>query len=128
STTNFNPNSVNSLTKKTWCNNNRGFCKNLCQYFDDKNPQTNTCNSNTLVWDCVCTYTFYIPYYQCVTEVQNCQQDCNKDTFCQQQCATSRNCTAPKDPYNGNTLDEGALSGALSNSATDGGEGGNDGY
>ncbi|GJJ68705.1 hypothetical protein EMPS_01051 [Entomortierella parvispora] len=100
----FDPQSVNNITRLTWCEMQVGFCTNVCQELTNgAQYQLNDCNTESLAYDCICEgnvvpnvteYTLTIPYFECVTDVQNCIGRCpQSDNGCYSVCK-QRNCTA----------------------------------
>ncbi|KAG0056675.1 hypothetical protein BGZ83_003918 [Gryganskiella cystojenkinii] len=100
----FNPMSIDNSTKLTWCENQVAFCTNVCQELTNgAQYQLNDCNTESLAYDCICQgnvvpniteYTYTIPYFECVVDVQNCIHTCpQSDNGCYNTC-NQRNCTA----------------------------------
>ncbi|KAG0003610.1 hypothetical protein BGZ80_005695 [Entomortierella chlamydospora] len=95
---------VDNSTKLTWCQNQVGFCTNVCQELT-KGAQTvdNRCDIMTLQYSCECQggiipnateYTYTIPYFECTADVQQCIKNCPlSDNGCYTNC-NQRNCAA----------------------------------
>ncbi|KAF9429060.1 hypothetical protein BGZ76_001876 [Entomortierella beljakovae] len=96
--------SVDNSTKLTWCENQVGFCTNVCQELT-RGAETldNRCDVMTLGYSCMCQggvipnvteYTYTIPYFQCVADGQSCIKACPlSDNGCYAECG-KRNCAA----------------------------------
>ncbi|KAF9087532.1 hypothetical protein BGX23_008056 [Mortierella sp. AD031] len=100
----FDPMTVDNSTKLTWCQNQVGFCTNVCQELTNGGQTIdNRCDIQTLLYTCECQggivpntteYTYTIPYFQCVADVQSCIKDCPQaDNGCYTKC-NSRSCAA----------------------------------
>ncbi|KAI8606600.1 hypothetical protein EDD21DRAFT_439390 [Dissophora ornata] len=96
--------SVDNSTKLTWCENQVGFCTNVCQELTKGSEALdNRCDIMTLQYSCQCKggvvpntteYTYTIPYFECVADVQLCIHDCPlSDNGCYANC-NQRNCAA----------------------------------
>ncbi|KAI1308741.1 hypothetical protein EDD11_004179 [Mortierella claussenii] len=95
---------IDNSTKLTWCENQVGFCTNVCQELT-KGAETvdNRCDIMTLQYICQCQggivpntteYTYTIPYFECVADVQLCIKNCKlSDNSCYAAC-NQRNCAA----------------------------------
>ncbi|KAF9357124.1 hypothetical protein BGX26_004241 [Mortierella sp. AD094] len=100
----FDPMTVDNSTKLTWCQNQVGFCTNVCQELT-QGAQTvdNRCDIMTLQYSCECQggiipntteYTETIPYFECTADVQQCIKNCAlSDNGCYATCK-QRNCAA----------------------------------
>ncbi|KAF9109852.1 hypothetical protein BGX27_007118 [Mortierella sp. AM989] len=96
--------SVDNSTKLTWCQNQVGFCTNVCQELT-KGAETvdNRCDILILQYSCLCQggvvpniteYTYTIPYFMCVADVQQCIKSCKlSDNGCYTTC-NQRICAA----------------------------------
>ncbi|KAG0236327.1 hypothetical protein BGW42_003739 [Actinomortierella wolfii] len=100
----FNPMDVDNSTKTTWCENQVGFCTNVCQELTNQlTAQQNECDIVTLGYSCICQgnitpniseYTYTIPYFQCTYDVEACTHKCAQgDNPCYEGCK-KRNCAA----------------------------------
>ncbi|KAF9151335.1 hypothetical protein BG015_006816 [Linnemannia schmuckeri] len=100
----FDPMTVDNSTKLTWCQNQVGFCTNVCQELTNGGETIdNRCDMQSLLYTCECKggivpntteYTYTIPYFECVADVQQCIKICPQaDNGCYSNC-NSRNCTA----------------------------------
>ncbi|KAG0345225.1 hypothetical protein BG004_003862 [Podila humilis] len=100
----FDPMSVDNNTKLTWCQNQVGFCTNVCQEMTKgAETQQNQCDIQSLLYVCICEgnispnaseYTYTIPYFQCVADNQACIKVCpQSDNACYSKC-NEHNCAA----------------------------------
>ncbi|KAG0089878.1 hypothetical protein BGZ92_004056 [Podila epicladia] len=100
----FDPMSVDNSTKLTWCENQVGFCTNVCQELTKgAECQQNQCDIMSLSYVCICQgnispnaseYTYTIPYFQCVADNQACIKSCaQSDNACYSKC-NERSCAA----------------------------------
>ncbi|CAO3573476.1 unnamed protein product [Mortierella alpina] len=96
---------IDNSTKLTWCQNQVGFCTNVCQELTNgAETHSNQCDIQTLDFICECSdgaapniteYTYTIPYFLCTAENQECIQNCKlSDNNCYTGCTQKRNCTA----------------------------------
>ncbi|KAI8356914.1 hypothetical protein B0O80DRAFT_496654 [Mortierella sp. GBAus27b] len=96
--------SVDNSTKLTWCENQVGFCTNVCQELTQgAQALDNRCDITSLQYICQCNngivpnaseYTYTIPYFMCVADVQHCIQNCPlSDNGCYTDCR-KRSCAA----------------------------------
>ncbi|KAI7831266.1 hypothetical protein BC939DRAFT_224519 [Gamsiella multidivaricata] len=100
----FDPMTVDNSTKLTWCQNQVGFCTNVCQELTKgAEALDNRCDIMTLQYTCQCQggvipntteYTYTIPYFMCVADVQHCIGGCPlSDNGCYANC-NQRSCAA----------------------------------
>ncbi|KAF9958313.1 hypothetical protein BGZ70_009231 [Mortierella alpina] len=96
---------IDNSTKLTWCQNQVGFCTNVCQELTNgAETHDNRCDIQTLDFICECKggaapniteYTYTIPYFLCTAETQECIHNCGQsDNSCYTNCEKKRNCTA----------------------------------
>ncbi|KAL4902585.1 hypothetical protein BDW74DRAFT_180691 [Aspergillus multicolor] len=104
STTTVDIQKLNEDTKKQWCTAQTSSCPLLCLQLPGASgdPTSNTCDSDTLVYSCICDnnqspnsseYSQTIPYFLCTEENNNCVAACG-DSACQEQCRTGNPCGA----------------------------------
>uniref|UniRef100_A0A1D1YAQ9 Neurobeachin n=1 Tax=Anthurium amnicola TaxID=1678845 RepID=A0A1D1YAQ9_9ARAE len=81
----FDPSTVNNATKQTWCNDQIATCNNICLDSAGSKPLSNTCQIDSLAYDCRCAngvqpnsteYTQTIPYFTCTEDQQTCIKNC----------------------------------------------------
>ncbi|KAG0207964.1 hypothetical protein BGX28_000977 [Mortierella sp. GBA30] len=96
---------IDNSTKLTWCQNQVGFCTNVCQELTNgAETLDNRCDIQTLQYVCECKagiipniteYTYTIPYFLCTADNQECIHNCpQSDNGCYSDCTSKRNCTA----------------------------------
>ncbi|KAG9072441.1 hypothetical protein KI688_000212 [Linnemannia hyalina] len=88
----FDPMTVDNSTKLTWCQNQVGFCTNVCQELTNGGETLdNRCDIQSLLYSCECKGGI-VP--NTTADVQQCIKVCPQaDNGCYSKC-NARNCTA----------------------------------
>ncbi|PLN82877.1 hypothetical protein BDW42DRAFT_192693 [Aspergillus taichungensis] len=106
------PSSVDISTREQWCLSQTSSCPLLCLQYpkSTSEPTSNTCDSDTLSYTCVCDngkspnaseYSQTIPYFICTEENNQCVDKCNGNSKCQASCRDDHPCGA-QDPKRAN--------------------------
>ncbi|KAF1808131.1 hypothetical protein P152DRAFT_256249 [Eremomyces bilateralis CBS 781.70] len=98
---------VPTATKDAWCVSQKAQCPLLCLQYpgDNGDTITNTCDSKSLAWSCVCSvngltpnmtqYHLTIPYYICTETNNQCKNLCAiGDGACATNCEVNNLCGA----------------------------------
>ena len=105
------PNSVDILTRRAWCNDELSNCPIICQQTSPGAVLTNTCDPETLTYGCVCSnglqpnmseYSLTLPFHVCQQWVIQCRKDCGINNECAGNCAEEHPCGA-QEPKRVNT-------------------------
>jgi len=111
----INPDSVSASLRSTWCANELTTCPLICQQTPPGNTLTNTCDTATLTYGCLCgnglqpnvsEYSLTLPFFvcqewgnQCVTACgiynNQCASDCRQNHPCGALSPTRLNSTTP---------------------------------
>lgn len=99
------PNSVNIVTRQSWCTSQTSACPLICLQTSANSADTyaNTCDAETLSYSCVCSngitpnaseYSQTLPYFTCTQFGQNCVAACGSDNLCASNCRANHPCGA----------------------------------
>lgn len=107
----FNPDSIAESQKIFWCEQQISACPLLCN--DRKTTtQINECYPENLFYTCICSdgkspelaeYSQTIPYFTCITVVEECVANCEGNGICGGQCRENKPCGAQGDPTKNKT-------------------------
>jgi len=129
----INPDTVPQATRDSWCRDQKSSCPLLClQTSTSETTKSNTCDSKTLAWTCVCgngltpnvtQYSLTIPFYECQEYGNQCVKACGQDNTCSDNCRTKNLCGA-QSPNPVNTTTATTSSTAAGSSSTGSGSSG----
>ncbi|KXS96890.1 hypothetical protein AC578_6238 [Pseudocercospora eumusae] len=99
------PNTVANATRQQWCLDQSTQCPLICldQGAASGSTESNTCDSTTLTYSCVCDnglspniseYSQTIPYYICTEWGTQCVSNCGTDNTCASACREDHPCGA----------------------------------
>ncbi|KAL2831820.1 hypothetical protein BDW59DRAFT_125631 [Aspergillus cavernicola] len=100
------PQDIDGGIRDQWCVSQRAACPLLCLQLPGASdtPTSNGCDSDTLVYSCVCDngaspnaseYSQTIPYFLCTEQNNQCVNNCPQtDAGCQTDCRTDNPCGA----------------------------------
>ncbi|PYH47672.1 uncharacterized protein BP01DRAFT_354189 [Aspergillus saccharolyticus JOP 1030-1] len=103
-----NVNDIPIKTRDQWCEAQTSQCPLICLQLPGttSQPKQNTCDPQTLYYNCVCSnglspnasqYSQTIPYFLCTEENNECVSKCNGNSLCQSDCRSQHPCGA-QDP------------------------------
>ncbi|RKP26329.1 hypothetical protein SYNPS1DRAFT_4921, partial [Syncephalis pseudoplumigaleata] len=95
-----------------WCSMQRASCPLICKSNGRAKAITNTCDSKTLNWECICSgdyrpdaekYTQTVPYFLCMHTLNSCVAKCESVESCVEGCRTTNQCGATNPDLNNGT-------------------------
>ncbi|KAF2281311.1 uncharacterized protein EI97DRAFT_367346 [Westerdykella ornata] len=104
------PESVSESDRRTWCDNQRAQCPNICTQLPGVTSTTtieNDCDWEALTYSCVCEngkspnitqYSQTLPYYICLAWGTQCVANCGPDNECASTCREDHPCGAQEPP------------------------------
>ncbi|KAF1992607.1 hypothetical protein K402DRAFT_321000 [Aulographum hederae CBS 113979] len=99
------PESIPQNTRDYWCQSQKTQCPLLCLQLPGESAATvsNTCDSDTLQWSCVCAngqtpsvanYSLTMPYFECTEFATQCVANCGSNNACSASCRNDHPCGA----------------------------------
>lgn len=122
----INPESVDILTRRAWCNDELSNCPIICQQSSPGVVLSNSCDPETLTYGCVCSnglqpnmsmYSLTLPFHVCQQWVIQCRKDCGINNSCASSCAEDHPCGAQDPPRANKTTSSSMTASATSGSS-----------